>query len=369
FDYLHSCIESQYQMFILSINNNMGVLYRERFNEWKSYLTDMTQGYKREGVLAAVPVDILNRSNPKKFESYYQAILENHMGLITILYENHKLIEAEEALKTFFTMEPSNVEENLRKIYISKLHELVLTVYLDHDVGFDSALHGLEQFCKGDMSNESNSGLGIYEDLILKAIERDEVDSVSSIVYSMIEPIQYQEDLKTNNEDLKVRLKFLKRYKRDQFYTKYRQCIIFITLRSILKSIELSRYSSTGFLLKFTVTNFYSLKSYFSFDLKRTFDVLVDSIKQNLGTNPYMDHEAPQSILPVTPNYNTNTLVYCLEKMSILLYGQQSFADKMKLNREKNEIVNNRKKINVSKVLSETNSLDYLFSKIILAKN
>jgi hypothetical protein len=369
FEYLHDCIESQYQMLSLAINNNLGALYRRNYSQWKNFLTDFMQGYKKNKISAAVPLEKLHDIDPIGFSDYYQSIVENHIALIITLLNNNKLIDAEKALETFFVLEPSHLHENLREIYISNLHELLLNIYLNHDVGFRFALVGLEQFCNSDSLKEKNGGLKIYQDLLFKAVERNDVNQISNLVYSMIKPLDDNQQTNSKNENLKKLLVFLRRYKKNNFIIKYQQSVIFIVLQVLLKSIELSKYSCTGFLIKFMVTNFYSEFPRRSIYLRDTFNYFTQSIREQIDDNPYIDINGAQSRLPVSPNFNRSTMIYCLHKLSILLFGQQRYSETKKLTWRKNNNIFPKMPIDIAYALKDCLYIDYLIKKIEKAKD
>jgi hypothetical protein len=369
-NYLHDSIESHYQMLTVAINNNMGSLYDKNYNDWNSFLTDFMQGYNKGEISAAVPHEKLYAIDPESFCNYYKSIIRNQKELIMTLLDNNKLIDAEEAFKTLTTLEPSHLYEDLREIYLSNLHEILINIYLNHDIGFRYGIEGLEKYCNADTLKEKSSGLVVYQDLLLKAVERNDVNQISNLVYSMIKPLDRENAGMHSNKKLNKVLKFLNRYKNKDFMNKYLQSVVFIVLQSVLKSIELSKYNSTGFLIKFLITNFYSESKSRSLTFRNTFEYFTQSVQKEIDENPYIDKGSLKSRLTVSPNFNPSTRIYCLHKLALLCYGQQRFSDTMKMAWKATSTENsNREKINIASSLKDCIYIDYLFLKINRAKN
>ncbi|WP_258832405.1 hypothetical protein [Peribacillus frigoritolerans] len=133
----------------------------------------------------------------------------------------------------------------------------------------------------------------------------------------------------------------------------YEEMVIYLILQTILKTIETTSYPSTGFLIKFIVTNFNSemlIRTYKNF------------ISQPQG-NPYENGENTTLIMEKF-DFNEQTIHYCLKKLVILLYGQQIFIDESKVEFDH---LPQGKYINIPYLKNK--ELDYFYNKISKVQN
>jgi hypothetical protein len=152
--------------------------------------------------------------------------------------------------------------------------------------------------------------------LVIKSSENNSVKDLSPIAYSMIKTIRK----KRNNLEYKINnITISMKVNSDQHY----KAALYNLLQACLKSIELSHYQCTGFLVKMMVTVFDDINLF-----KEVLETFV-SDKNNKGeNNPYIYR--PQSEykfeFEIKPNFNPNTFDYCCDKLLILLNAQRKYA-------------------------------------------
>ncbi|MCU5265839.1 hypothetical protein OB994_00100 [Bacillus cereus] len=128
---------------------------------------------------------------------------------------------------------------------------------------------------------------------------------------------------------------------------------IFILLQALLKSIELTHYKSTGFLVKFLIT------SYNSHIFNSVFSEFVSSPNENkylLKKDLYKDIDDDFHM-------NENVEDYVLLKLFILIYGQQKYVIKHSVDfwELPDELLD-------LSIVSKKNYLNYMFKKLEKAK-
>jgi hypothetical protein len=132
------------------------------------------------------------------------------------------------------------------------------------------------------------------------------------------------------------------------------ECILYMLIQTLVKSVEISHYSCTGFLTKFIVSNFNG-----GF-IKEVYSASVDNLVRDRNhENPYLKDNRISTI-SVSFNFNNSSLRYCFEKMSILLYSQQRFVQHYDIAIDRN--IQIKPYINISKL---QNNINYLYKKIL----
>lgn len=370
FLYLSNCMESIYQTLSLSIEKNVGDVFLGYINNLEEFLLNFMHGYKKRNLRNFVPYIYLKSINHKSLYSLYATILDNHVSLITTLYNNGKTEEAEKCLELFSVLNPSKEEHELFKKYVKSLRRLINNINEEHPKLLKITLGMLRDFSVEN--REEYLGLQIYQDVLLQAVEEDDVTKMSRLVYSMLDSIEeefktsegYQEQKPEEIRNLMKHRGLMKLEIAPQQEETYIKCISFILLQLILKSIELSNYDATGFLIKMFVTNFHK---------KKLQNDILDSFKEFLQAenkrNPYFKNSIFNEG-EINPDFNGETVEYCTYKLTILLYGQQKYAVTYNLpGQEENTIFDFEGYIPYRMNLINCKYVSYLFQKIEKGKD
>lgn len=344
YDNLILYIECIYQMLMLAVEKNMDHIYYHYYPKWINtllhFLDELVFLNNDKTVSYLEPI----KKDPEKFTSMYRSILKNHINLITVLCKKHKIEEVHECIKTLFKLNPREKEINL--VFLQTLYELCVFLSENKSIGLRPLLREFEILSKEFENTERKGIVLIYEELLIKAVKSNDVKLLSSICYSLL---RVAEDLETTNKNVGYMFRSLEKKKNGiKQFSEIKSAAIYLLLQVTLKSIELSYYSCTGFLIKFLVTNFKS-------DIFNR--IFITFARNDVDQNPF--------IKPIQrfSNYNgwffnEKTLQYCLKKMTILLYGQQKYAIQSKLNF--GFVPTNLLEIRVAKC----SYLDYIFLKL-----
>jgi hypothetical protein len=192
-------------------------------------------------------------------------------------------------------------------------------MYLDSKktVLFRTGIYELEQFCQRELLQDSKriGGLRVYKHLLLNAVEQGDTNLISYMVYSMKRLINRPPRItRTASWTRSVQAQG-----NNQTYIE--EAIVYLILQVLLKSIELSKYPVTGFLIKFLITNHCQVNI-----LRDTFNLFV----QNNGEDQYLSdaklNGQNYSVIPVDFVFNEETIEYCMQKMAIIIYSQQVYS-------------------------------------------
>lgn len=334
-------VSSYYQMLFFTLEKNMFDVYRSSILEWeKVLLFDIQQRspFKRFKWL-------LEMKLTEGFISLYTCIAKNQILLITKLIQINRIEEANYAINLFTKLLP--LDDELKRCFYTAFHELAVVSYKLEMLDFILEELNLAIEVESNSSKSIESSVyEIYEKLMILALEKKDLNAISKISYSMIkEPIKNEEE----NLELEIPDPIETKRSNNSFYT-----TIYMLFQASVKSVELSYYSITGFLIKFMVTNF---STEHINDVYGKFIRIMLEEKQH--SNPYtLNHSSITS----TFNINMHTLNYCFEKMSILLYGQQLYAYENKIQINKN-VKFDKQPINIEPIFQLTYTR-YLLAKI-----
>ncbi|MBK0009870.1 hypothetical protein IAE23_25705 [Bacillus sp. S35] len=327
YEYLIASIETYYQTLIVCVEKNMMEVYNESFKSLEKFATLFFQGVSQKLIdnylqgpsKIKVPSQLLYAASNEAYKSLHKSLLIQHVALIKSLHDHNRHSEISRCIQIFFRFEPSDQFGNLQKEFHTILHELIMYLDSDEPVLFRTGLEFLQQFSKREIQKDTSNigGLRIYKHLLLNSVEQGDINLLSHTAYSMKRLINQKE--KTNPKVQSSWSNIVSLQPRKS--SNVEKAIIYLILQSILKSIELSKYPVTGFLVKYLVTN-YSQESV----LKDTFELL----KQHNGQDIYLSTEKLQgsyfSELDVDFVFNEDTIEYCMQKMGLIIYTQQVFA-------------------------------------------
>ncbi|MGF9644010.1 hypothetical protein AAIH69_13465 [Paenibacillus sp. MABNS29] len=311
---LNNSVESIYQLFFLALDKNMSNSYYEYMLKWEKVLST----FKDEPIQFAATdrrsddIVLQINKNTSYFQGLFRAILKNQITLIIKLIQGSKIEDAQRSLKLFHNLCPS--EDLLRVEFYTSLHELAVLCYKQDFL--EPILHELPILQQYENSKNKQRGKNdvnlIFEKLLIMSVLKNDVKSISSISYSAVQNFPMIKK-KKNSDKLFLPDPFPNNSNKEDINS-----VLYMLFLSLIKSIELSHYSTSGFLIKFIVTNFDGgiIKKVFG-------ELLTNVIKNGVYENPSVPNS---SRIETTFNLNKKTVRYCTEKMSVLLYCQQRYA-------------------------------------------
>ncbi|MBG9788868.1 hypothetical protein [Brevibacillus laterosporus] len=326
---LYMYIESNYQLLSIAVEKNMDQVYETNYKKWAKLLAKLQQEPRLMHVDSTVRYEYLLNKD-EEYKQFYSTVLRNHIALISTLLKNHKIEGAKDAIKTFFEISPgSNI---LHTKFLTSLDELAIMMSKDDQIGIQPILEGLEEISRNPSIKYGL--IMVYKALLVKGIDKNDVKLLSSVSYSLSKSIVTKETIISKNDieesarkyfsDYKVPNKSVSKQQENNDVGKDFICAgIFILLKATLKSIELAHYQSTGFLTKFLVTSFES--EFFNYTFK-------EFIECKASNTSFLEPRKEYSSINTSFHFNEKTLRYCLEKMTIILYGQQKFVMEQKIN-------------------------------------
>ncbi|MBC9786240.1 hypothetical protein H1S01_17400 [Heliobacterium chlorum] len=348
---LHTSIEGIYQILHLCIEKNMDELYVNSIFRWN--------GIVRWWIRAQVDEVGQNCVDDKKeyykqISSIYSAILKDHIALIMALHKSHKINYATTAIKNFFSFCP--LTNRIHIHFLSSLYEFCLLMINVDINALRNVLEGMENLYKDSNLMIRVGILIIYKALLSKAIKSKDVKILSIVCYSMLSSIEKENEFYNDIEDellqeigesALIGAKDKKITDRDKQTNLY--CVIYILFQSAVKSIELSHYECTGFLVKFLATNFDST------DLNL---VLKEFIENKAVNNPYIQQRNYYNDINVDLYINSKIVSYFIDKLVVLLYAQQVYMikDRVFLVKEIKEPI--------AKYYLNSKQLDYVIEKL-----
>lgn len=295
-------VDSLYQLLFLAIEKNSYNFYSVGIENWKTVLGRITNDGDQD--IAKYVIESKNSF----YDQLYKCILTNHVTLIKKLLTTNRL---EDVNQLFEILEQV---QSKKSSYYTALHELSFITYKTE--ALDIFLDRLENVLrvtkhKKGNANEINT---VYKQILVLATEDNKVQIMSKTINSM---------MKNFVSDEKQKLKGfipLPRLNNEESKNDLNECILYMLMQCLVKSIEIGNYSVTGFLIKYIVTNFR-----WEF-VKRVYGKLIETlVSSKNGNNPYLQSNELSNI-KVSFNFNMSTLRYCVEKMSLLLYSQQRFS-------------------------------------------
>ncbi|RXJ14965.1 hypothetical protein ETJ91_22585 [Bacillus albus] len=340
---VHAHIESTYQMLKYMSERNMNLTFEDNLKNIQDPLKAFNNKdffHFEEGESTYIAGDKL-----RVYREVYHTILNNHVKLIISLFNEKKIIRGQKALKMLVIhLKPQLNNNALYQCYNKELFDLTSNFALDDVQNFNLLLEALNKVEKERVDK-------IYQNLILRAVESEDVKFLCNIVYPAT---RMESQYKYDGDD--VVLQRIYKVLKSKVAQKIAQKDIHVILRAILKSIELGHYSCSGFLIKFLITKFHKK------DIKVTLinfseanaNVALDFSENEQETSDETDDEK------IYFNFNPHTFDYCYYKMVILIYGQQKFSNENRLLLK----TENEEDINIKEILGECEYQDYLFEKI-----
>ncbi|AYB39946.1 hypothetical protein [Brevibacillus laterosporus] len=324
---LHMYIESIYQLLTVSVEKNMNEVYEINYKKWEFMLSKLFEWPRLSYIDNTVRFEYLLKKDKVEFQGLYKTILRNHISLIKELSNYHKIEEAYKAINTFFVLKPRSKELNTE--FLTCLQELAILMSGDKHIGLDPIYKGMEELAKD--WDEKKGLVLVYKALLVNAVHQNDTKQIYNSTHSLSRCTEQEEFslLQSDLQEATKRLQMVEGINSIPFnyiaptgenepkeLQEFRLAVIFVLLQVTLKTIELGQYSSTGFLIKYIITNF----DYILFN--PVFNVFSENKAKN---NLYLNKSEPYSKINVSFNFNKKTIEYCLNKLVILTYGQQKY--------------------------------------------
>ncbi|WP_154973554.1 hypothetical protein [Priestia megaterium] len=302
---LHFSWESVFQNLKYAAENNMNKEFTENISEFKKVIDKLDEDIKAYDINFVSTY--LFEEDGVQFHNAYNSALRNNLSLISALMKSQQYNKAHEVVSLYFHMY-LETDELLQKIFISNLNDFLHVLDTSDD-------RQLQIFLEGLSTIPNRQSLIIYKYLLMKLVNKDQMKPLTNLVYTFIEENENNDAQKT------LRMKLHMDYMRVSKFV--------ILLQILVKSIEISNYETTGFLIKFLVTNFNNK------DIARGLKVLKNN--RVAFTKVFEDRSEIEGLegirdipLPAI-KINDETFEYCYKKAFVLIYGQQMYSYRQKI--------------------------------------
>ncbi|EKN63050.1 hypothetical protein P9E76_08795 [Schinkia azotoformans] len=346
YDSLHTKVESIYQMFTITVNNNMNELFVSNYKSWKITMDYIHNDHRLYYLINEDRYLFFLRRDKQHYISLYRSLLKNHIGLVFLLFEKNKLDEGHDCLLQFFNMGPKGFNYSLQSHdarvlkelklnyyeivaeFLQSIYELSMGLYIKNHSSLNLVFKKISGLID-DKLIEKEDLLIVYKALLINAIERNDLKFLTSVLRYVSEFDKFKSEnflgINTNRTELlgikidikKLNNKFLNRNKEQAKPTNFKEITIYLLLQSLIKSAELSHYEVTGLLLKVLVTN-YSGEEISDFLCKVEENrVLIDEL---LGKRPISNK------LKYDFDFNKSIYEYNFNKIVLLIYLHQKWS-------------------------------------------
>lgn len=328
-----------YDLILRELNWKFEVLYQEIF-----YIVDKNLNitYKKANTYLIENLIYLKLLSDKISESGYSDeyldlyvnVLENHRRLFALLHEKNRRKEEYEILFSMFNFYPSvlaSIEDD--QMFGQVVDEFYCQFW---GIALELSENNRSEFLKfiNELMNrvkypqEKRNICVVLKSLMVKAVEKENLSFLTELCYLQIKFVnhlineQNQQPYDDKIENISIKLRNIanalqKRRKDLKNSPKYYQGILaFSLIQAGVKTIELSQYTLTGFLVKYIVTNF-------------NYEEISNAIYNVLDKKIYQDEKLNSleltKLLNVYFSINPRTAVYCMKKLILLIQAQQEF--------------------------------------------
>ena len=328
-----------YDLILRELNWKFEVLYQEIF-----YIVDKNLNitYKKANTYLIENLIYLKSLSDKISESGYSDeyldlyvnVLKNHRRLFALLHEKNRRKEEHEILFSMFNFYPSvlaSIEDD--QMFGQVVDEFYCQFW---GIALELSENNRSEFLKfiNELMNrvkypqEKRNICVVLKSLMVKAVEKENLSFLTELCYLQIKFVnhlineQNQQPYDDKIENISIKLRNIanalqKRRKDLKNSPKYYQGILaFSLIQAGVKTIELSQYTLTGFLVKYIVTNF-------------NYEEISNAIYNVLDKKIYQDEKLNSleltKLLNVYFSINPRTAVYCMKKLILLIQAQQEF--------------------------------------------
>ncbi|WP_168455216.1 hypothetical protein [Bacillus cereus] len=375
YECLNIYLESIFQSFEYAMEKGLDKLFERELKEWDSILLllmDETPRGKKGNIITVNHLVDKSEKSTKHFIEFYSLVLKKHGDLIFKLASNNRLSKLNEVLVTFHSLEPNKVEA-LYPVFITALDEIVLKAYKQKNCPLKSLLEILNGIILSYKSSKDSSKeeqadniskvigvIYIYETVLREALETNNVKDITSVTYSLcgifkemdkkgeqVRPIGKTNEAKATSDrnNMLSSAAMISAMEISMTETKVnldtsdnenmKKIILFILLQIALKAVEISHYKCLGQVIKRITTDFNALIIEKTFDDFRkgsgqiksaTFLEKDEKIQNAINSKKSMISRFRKDI-----TFNNQSIDYCMQKLALLIYGQQFYVIKQNL--------------------------------------
>lgn len=284
---LHFNFESVFQNLKFAAEHNMNKEFEENIAEFKRVVIDKIRGECDEYDDIKDVHHYLLTKDKKKFIDVYNSALRSNLALVSNLMKNQRYNKAKEVVSLYFYM---NIHNNptLTKVFKISINDFLDFIDTDDERQLLILLDGIGEIPKRE-------ALIIYKFLLMKMVNKKQLKNLTNTVYAF----------KSENDEESLN----------------QISVIVILLQNLIKSIEISNYQISGFLVKFLITNFWGK------DLAKGLMILKknrDSFSSVLEEGEIIEGISENGVSAI--KINDETFDYCYKKALILLYGQHLYS-------------------------------------------
>ncbi|HHT7010602.1 MULTISPECIES: hypothetical protein [Bacillus cereus group] len=364
YERLNICLESTFQSFEYTMDKGLDKLFEKELKEWDSILVLLMDEAPRKQKRHVITANKLVEDSAEDFVEFYRLILKKQGDLLFKLAEKKRLSTLKEVLGTLRSLEPNKIEV-LYPAFITALDEIVLKAYKQKNFPLARLLEILNSIIlsykvenNDERENRTNIAkviavIYIYETLLKEAIEADNVKDITSVTYSLCdifkeftkkEP-QNEVNQKTQNIENPLNAVAMMSAMENSMQNtkvsldistneKIKKIILFILLQMALKSVELSHYKCLGQIVKRITTDFDAKTIGETFnDFRKANGNIKDTsiLEDDLIRKAINSKESMISHIHIDVAYNNQSLDYCMQKLALLIFGQQYYIMKQEL--------------------------------------
>jgi hypothetical protein len=404
-------IETVYQLFEQTVDKGVDDIYENSFSEWEIVLDYILVENRLASFDTTTKHLYLLNKNKEKHISFYKTLLKSHISLVMKLVKEHKIEDSKNSINKFlehippptFVIENNEVDEyyNLYlSTYYVALYELIQYLYENKNIGLYPVLDRINNESGTTEAIEQEGILRNFQAIIIKSIENSDVKMLSTFCYYMSNFFNQKDKLLTSSDSLNIYsfeesniiafketassisekdrndwmeffdsiydssfeeveesndfpdyLEELEEVEFNYTVTKisnFNYASVFILLQSLAKSIELSQYKITGFLVKYLISNIDG-------DI---FQRVFEKFKDDPFNNIYLPKNEYYKDLDDNFHFNIKVKDYILIKLFLLVYGQQKYIIENQVNfgYMPDQTID-------PKIISSSNYLEYIFNK------
>ncbi|MDY7223743.1 hypothetical protein [Halalkalibacterium halodurans] len=326
-DYLIYNVESTYQLLSVTLDKRMMDAFFRNSKNWENIIDDLRLGLELEKgkKTKIIPFEVLPHcwkfNKEDYFSKLYVALLEGHLSIIRNLTGQKRFDLTSKWIKVFFdSYTPStNFDNSLRAAYISKVQTHLTIAYNEDSIEYKKVLKEVE---KEYSKSEKEEFYKIYENLMYKIVEEDDITNLTHTVYSLIRPLTDLQP-KSSDKDLSGRMQNSISKKVSPVDLKnLSEDLLNVIIKITIKSVEISNYRCTGLLIKFMVTNFNKV-------IKEALLKIKDNSSKIHFEEENESYESNSAYYDI--GFNSQTFMYCLNKLTLLVFLQQNYANEERL--------------------------------------
>lgn len=276
-----------------------------------------------------------NKVNQNSFtqenKNLCENILRNHRKYIIILYEKNHHREFKKALNALWTFYPQDLIKCEDEKSTEIIDEFYLTFWILSQYFLGKDRNKFQNIMQKviDISKSPQERLDfiiLIKSLLIYCMAQGNISYLTEICYLItVFGENILENVLEDNRDIADKNNLAQyvssmqktiRVKNNQKY--YKGMLLYVVLQCAIKTIELQQYESTGFLVKYIVSNFTSEELY---------DIYSKICENQIIYDEKLEQQIFMKNIQVYFLINKHTAEYCLKKLTLLLRIQQWYRN------------------------------------------